>query len=87
MAAVIEYDRYSSPSFVSSSSSLWQVAAAVIEYESNQRFTFNYLEMHQFYNEVVITVIIVVVMMIIMVMMMTIVEELTKETIFTMSQW
>ena len=33
-------------------SSYDQVAAAVIEYESNQRFSYNYLEMHQFYNEV-----------------------------------
>ena len=35
-------------------SSYDQVAAAVIEYESNQRFSYNYLEMHKFYNEVVI---------------------------------
>ena len=74
----IEYERFSSfmSRLLSSSSSLCQVAAAVIEYESNQRFTFNYLEMHQFYNEVVIIIMIVVVMMmLIMIMMMTIVEH------------
>ena len=72
----IEYERFSSfmSRLLSSSSSLCQVAAAVIEYESNQRFTFNYLEMHQFYNEVVIMIMIVVVTIM-----------LTKETIFTMA--